>query len=275
MLRRNLAAHVPGASFNPFAGPPFGPKRGGLVVERTPFGAPSGCLIDVPVQCSNCEVRHLTLCAAVDNGEMQRLVEILKVIDVPAGGSITEEAEPADHVFNVTGGAVRLYKLLADGRRAVTGFLFPGDFLGLTGGEAYACSAEAMTPVRLCRFPRRKLEGLFSALPKLERRLLAIASNELAAAQDQMVLLGRKTAAEKLASFLLQLSRRQEARNQASEPVSLPMGRTDIADYLGLTTETVSRTITQFKTTGLISLQPRGRVALCDRQALEDCAEGS
>jgi len=246
-----------------------------VVVERAQLGAAPVCGFDLPAQCGNCEVRHLTLCAPLDSGEMLRLVEILKVIDVPSGGSVTEEGEPAEHVFNVTGGALRLYKLLADGRRAVTGFLFPGDFLGLTAGDTYTCSAEAMTPVRLCRFPRRKLEGLFSEMPKLERRLLAMASNELAAAQDQMVLLGRKTAAEKLASFLLQLSRRQEARHLPPDPVSLPMGRSDIADYLGLTTETVSRTITQFKTTGLISLQPQGRVVLRDRLALEECAEGA
>lgn len=230
--------------------------------------------IDLPAQCQDCEVRHLTLCAPLDSAEMERLVEILRVMDFPAGASIVEEGEPGSHVFNVTGGAVRLYKLLADGRRAVTGFLFPGDFLGLMSRDTYACSAEALTPVRLCRFPRRKLEDLFSEMPKLERRLLAMASSELAAAQDQMVLLGRKTAAEKLASFLLQLSRRQEARMAPPDPVSLPMGRADIADYLGLTTETVSRTITQFKTTGLISLQPQGRVVLRDRAALEACAEG-
>src|SRR3546814_3810524 len=90
--------------------------------------------------------------------------------------------------------------------RAVTGFLFAGDFLGLTARDTYACSAEALTPVRLCRFPRRKLEQLFVELPKLERRLLVMASSELAAAQDQLVLLGRKSATEKVASFLLQLS---------------------------------------------------------------------
>lgn len=243
-------------------------------MDRAQFAVAPGCAIDLPEQCGTCEVRHLTLCAPLDSGEMQRLVEILKAMDVPAGTRITEEGEPADHVFNVTAGSVRLYKLLADGRRAITGFLFPGDFLGLTAGKTYACSAEAMSPVRLCRFPRRRLEGLFSEMPKLERRLLAMASNELAAAQDQMVLLGRKTASEKLASFLLQLGHRQEARQLPADPVALPMGRSDIADYLGLTTETVSRTITQFKTTGLISLQPRGRVALRDRRALEEYAEG-
>jgi len=231
--------------------------------------------IALPSQCEHCDVRHLTLCSPLDGAEMARLVAILRVTDLAAGAGIAEEGEAADHVFNVTGGAVRLYKLLPDGRRAITGFLFPGDFLGLTARETYTCSAEALTPVRLCRFPRRKLEALFSEMPKLERRLLAMASSELAAAQDQMVLLGRKTASEKIASFLLQLSRRQEARHMPADPVALPMGRADIADYLGLTTETVSRTFTQFKTTGLISLQPQGRVALRNRPALEERAEGS
>lgn len=244
-------------------------------MESARFAASPSVELGLPVQCEHCDVRHLTLCSPLDGGEMERLTAILKIMDFAAGAAITEEGEAADHVFNVTGGAVRLYKLLADGRRAVTGFLFPGDFLGLTARDTYTCSAEALTPVRLCRFPRRKLEGLFSEMPKLERRLLAMASSELAAAQDQMVLLGRKTASEKIASFLLQLSRRQEARHMPPDPVTLPMGRADIADYLGLTTETVSRTFTQFKTTGLISLQPQGRVALRNRPALEECAEGS
>src|SRR3546814_7558200 len=140
---------------------------------------------------------------------MQQQLEILRVVVLPAGSSIADEGDAADHVYNATGGAVRLNNLLSDGRRAVTGFLFAGDFLGLTARDTYACSAEALTPVRLCRFPRRKLEQLFVELPNLELRLLVIASSELAAAQDQMVLLGRKLAREKVASFLLQHSPRQ------------------------------------------------------------------
>jgi len=245
-----------------------------VVVESTRSDAAAVAKIDMPSPCEECEVRDLTLCAPLDASEMQRVGAIMKVIDARAGTTLVEEGEAAEFVFNVTGGSVRLVRLLPDGRRAVTGFLFPGDFLGLTTRDAYAFSAEAMTPVMLCRFPRRKLEGLFAEMPKLERRLLGMASNELAAAQDQMVLLGRKHAVEKIASFLLQLSRRQEARHLAADPVLLPMGRADIADYLGLTTETVSRTFTQLKTTGLISLLPGGRVAIRDRAALDERAEG-
>lgn len=224
--------------------------------------------------CEGCEVRDLTLCAPLDDGELAKLCSILHSTHVDAGRIILEEEEPADYVFNVTGGCIRLFKLLPDGRRAITGFLFPGDFLGLTSRETYAYSAEALTPAMLCRFPRRKLEGLFEEMPKLERRLLGMASNELAAAQDQMVVLGRKAAGEKVASFLLLLSNRQVARHVDANPVIVPMSRADIADYLGLTTETVSRTFTQLKTKGWISLQAQGRVLIRDEEALRDLAEG-
>jgi len=230
--------------------------------------------LELPSICENCEVRQLTLCAPLDAGEMQKLCGILHRSDVPAGRTIIEEGDDAQAVFNVTGGAVRLFKLLPDGRRAITGFLFPGDFLGLANRQTYSCSADALGPTSLCRFSRGRLTALFAEIPKLEHRLLEMASNELAAAQDQMVLLGRKTAGEKIASFLLILSERQTARQMDPDPVVLPMSRADIADYLGLTTETVSRTFTQLKTKGLIRLLPQGRVQLSDRDALEDLAAG-
>jgi CRP/FNR family transcriptional regulator len=177
-------------------------------------------------------------------------------------------------VFNVTAGAVKVYKLLADGRRQMTGFLFPGDFLGLANEKTYAYSAEAITHTMLCRFPRRKLQRLLEEYPKMEHRLLAMASHELAAAQEQMLLLGRKTAREKIASFLLMLSRRATQRGQAGDPVSVPMSRNDIGDYLGLTTETVSRAFTQLKQSGSINLLQGGKVKLADRDRLESIAEG-
>jgi CRP/FNR family transcriptional regulator len=126
----------------------------------------------------------------------------------------------------------------------------------------------------LCRFPRRKLELLLEKYPNMEHRLLSMASYELAAAPEQMLLLGRKSAREKIASFLLMLSRRATQRGQDGDPVSVPMSRNDIGDYLGLTTETVSRTFTQLKQGGIIALIQGGKVALSDRARLEDIAEG-
>lgn len=231
--------------------------------------------LDLPSICADCDVREMTLCAPLDGAEMRRLCGLLQRVEFGDGDTIIDEGEPADHVFNVTGGVVRLFRLLADGRRTVTGFLFPGDFLGLTNRETYLNSAEALSDVSLCRFPRTKLENLFTDIPKLEHRMLGMASNDLAAASDQMVLLGRKSAGEKIASFLINLSDRQVARGVAADPVLVPMTRSDIADYLGLTTETVSRTFTQLKVKSLIRLEAGGKVVLVDRDALEDMSLGA
>ena len=113
-----------------------------------------------------------------------------------------------------------------------------------------------------------------SRYPKMESRLLGMASNELVIAQEQMLLLGRKTAREKLASFLLMLSKRQVQRGGQADPVTVPITRADMGDYLGLTTETVSRTFTQLKRHGVIAILSGGRVQLADRSALEEISEG-
>lgn len=225
--------------------------------------------------CAACAVRDMAFCGALESDDLPRLLSILATLEIDPHQPIIDEGEPADYLFNVTGGAVKLYKLLPDGRRQITGFLFDGDFLGIAMNDRYAYSAEAVDRVSLCRFPRRKLESLLDEFPKLEKRLLGMASNELVQAQDQILLLGRKTAQEKIVSFLLSLSNRAVRRGDEPSPVSLPMGRADIADYLGLTTETVSRTITHLKRDGHIRLLQGGKVELPNVVALRDLADGS
>lgn len=224
--------------------------------------------------CGACPVRSLTVCAALDPEELRRLAEILQTIRVDASHTIFAEGESADALYNVTSGTVKLYKLLPDGRRQITGFLMTGDFLGLAVNESYAYTAETVTSSSVCKFPRRKMDALMDEFPKMQRRLFSMASNELAAAQDQMLLLGRKTAKEKICSFLLMLSQRAARRGHKENPVYVPMSRADIADYLGLTTETVSRTFTQLKTAGTISLQEGNKVMIADLDAIYDMAEG-
>jgi CRP/FNR family transcriptional regulator len=155
--------------------------------------------------CAACQVRDRTVCAVLGPHQLERLNSIVTEVWLEPGQVLFYQDDPADSVFNVTRGHIRLLKLLGDGRRQVTGFLYPGDFLGLAYGTQYAYTAEAIDRVTLCRFPKERLEALFDELPELEKRLLQIAGNELIAAQDQMVLLGRKSALEKVASFLLNL----------------------------------------------------------------------
>ncbi len=225
--------------------------------------------------CAMCEVREMSICGVLKSEELDELVKILTRLTFENHDPIIDEAEPADFVFNVTSGAVKLFKLLPDGRRQITGFLFDGDFLGMAMNDIYSYSAEAIGDTTLCRFNRRKLELLLDRFPQLERRLLSQASSELAQAQDQMLLLGRKTAREKLCSFLLNLSRRAEKRGYDPSVIALPMSRNDIGDFLGLTTETVSRTFTQLKRDNIIRLLDGNRVQLNDADQIQDMAEGA
>ena len=151
--------------------------------------------------CGACPVRHLTVCAALAPEELHHLTSILSNQELSPGQPLFDEGEPATQVFNVTAGAMKVYKLLPDGRRQITGFLFPGDFLGLAITDVYAYSAEAVTHATLCRFPRRKLEDFMTLYPKMESRLLGMASNELVIAQEQMLLLAARRPAKKWCPF--------------------------------------------------------------------------
>jgi CRP/FNR family transcriptional regulator len=170
---------------------------------------------------------------------------------------------------------VRASKALPDGRRQITGFLYPGDFLGIAVHKAYVYSAEAITVVALCRFSRAQLRALFDDFPKLEIHLLSLSANELATAQDQMLLLGRKSAKERVASFLLMLAQRAESHGETGRLLDLPMNRMDIADYLGLSMETVSRTFSTFREEELIDYDMSTPVILRQPKLLEAIAECS
>ncbi len=225
--------------------------------------------------CLTCPARSKSVCAAAEINELDRLGGLVAPQQLMAGDTLIEEGDEATHLFTVTAGSMKVFKLLHDGRRQVTGFLFQGDFLGLAFRDTYTYSAEALTDTTICRFPRRQFDGFIKTRPAMERRLLAMASNELAAAQDQMVVLGRKTAQERVASFLLGLIRRQERLGRDGKAIRLTMTRSDIADYLGLTTETVSRTFTNLRADGFIELDGTTLVRALDREALRHIAEGA
>lgn len=189
------------------------------------------------------------------------------------GMTFADEGEPARDVFRIEAGMVKLFKLLPDGRRQIIGFLVPGDIFGFVLGETYTAGAEAIDTVSLRRFPRRQLERMFVDDSRLERKFLDLMARALAAAQDQMLLLGRKTAQERVASFLVMLAERQDARG---DWIKLPMNRADTGDYLGLTLETVSRMFTVLRGTGCIEVgvQQSRDVRIADRDALRELAHG-
>lgn len=224
--------------------------------------------------CGACSVRRLAVCGAVPQEDLHELAAQVVVQNFTAKQPIFDESSIARHVYIVTAGTIKIYRLMPDGRRQVTGFLFEGDFLGFAHDNQYAYSAEAVGDVSLCRFQKEDLERLLKRFPEMEKRLLDIANHELAAAQDQMVLLGRKTAREKISSFFLMLSERAKKNGGDGNPVAVAMTRADIADYLGLTTETVSRVISSLKQEGLIENCPDHAIRLLAPDTLGEIAEG-
>ncbi len=220
----------------------------------------------VHTPCAECDVRGLAVCSAVKDELLPRLTGLAVARHVEAGRTLFDEGEPAEDVFSLTEGMLKLYKLLSNGRRQIVGFLVPGDFLGLAFGRGYAYTAEAVTPVAACRFKRQQFLAMLDDCPELEKEILSRTTTELAAAQEQMLLLGRKTARERVASFIVALARRRQL--DPGQPLDLPMGRADIADYLGLTIETVSRTLTLLRKQRLIELDDRHSLRIRQPAAL-------
>ena len=182
------------------------------------------------------------------------------------------EGGRAEFCYRIIAGCVRTVKLMEDGRRQIGEFLMAGDLLGFNVLDSYDFSAEAVTDVVLRRYPRRMVDALAGTNLRLAQQLREMASVNLRAAYTRLLLLGRKTAAERIASFLLELSRRlPHARPHVLE---LPMGRVDIADHLGLTIETVCRLLGQLRRAGTIAID-RGSITVRDLSALQDIASES
>jgi len=183
------------------------------------------------------------------------------------------EGDKASHVIEVIDGIVCAYRLLPDGQRHVASFYFPGDIIGYCCDGIHSFSAQALTPVRVRRIPRAALERLIERRPDIARRLLKLAVEELAATRDHLLCIASKSAEAKMAAFLLALSRRNEMVGEDPTRVSLPMTRVDIGDYLGLTIETVSRTLSKLKRVGIIALPRTSLVVLRDPDRLEAIAQ--
>lgn len=189
---------------------------------------------------------------------------------ITRGSSIFYEGDPADWVYKVVSGAIRTSKLMADGRRYIADFLFPGDFFGLNDRDYRTFTAEAICDAIIVRWPRRVFDGAVANDPRLGRYLLTMLCGGLSVAHGRMLLLGRKTAVERIATFLVEMAARE-----SGDRIELPMTRADIADYLGLTVETVSRVLTQLKSDRVIQLAGPTHVKILDEAALHGIAEGT
>ncbi len=239
-------------------------------------------------KCASCEVRALSICAPLDRSALEVLADLSEVVNFRKGDSICAEGDPVDYFFTVQSGALKTCRLQSGRRDLVTGFLFGGDFLGLAffAGQIeadthYPYAVRALSKGRLCRLPRQAFSKFIADYPLIEKQILAKISLKLEQAENHILLLGRKNAREKISSFILQLDDAQrfarqnlESDFQGVDTVDFPLARHDIADYLGMTPETVSRALTQLKEDGLIRQLSSRCVALVQRQMLEEIAAG-
>lgn len=223
--------------------------------------------------CSTCTTRHLSVCAALGHEELLTFDHVVQHRSFPAKTVLFEQGGKADFVFSVSEGTIRLFRLLPDGRRQIIGFAIKGDFLGVAMDEVHEYTAEAVDQIRVCRIPRPGFAVMLDEKPHLMKKLHQLAGREIHNSQDQIVLLGRKNAEERVAAFLLSFRERLARVATRSVTIPLPMSRQDIADYLGLTIETVSRTISKLAREKLIVVVPDG-IRILDVDHLTAIADG-
>jgi len=225
------------------------------------------------VRCDQCAIRNLSLCRAVQSLEIRKYMALGTTFSVSAKHNLFTQGEAASHIYIITQGIARLYKMLPDGRRQIVGFALPGDILGINQGESFSVSADAITNLTACCFSKQRYFEFIMDKPHILQELLTLTKNELSLAQEQIVLLGQRSAEERVAAFILGLRNRMKRSQHLSVTIPLMMSRQDIADYLGLTTETISRTLSKLMKSRLILIVPDG-VRILNLQRLYELVAG-
>ena len=238
-------------------------------------------MASAPIRCDTCAVRHRAVCGALTQNEIGRLNAIAHHKMLEPGDFLFGEQEQASYFANIISGVVKLTKTLSDGRQQVVGLQFASDFLGRPYRPTSPYSAEAVTRIHLCTYEKRQFERLVSEMPGFEHRLFENTLDELDAAHEWMLLLGRKSAQEKVASFLQMVAQRIDAvgckGRLPGTPLrfDLPITRAEIADFLGLTIETVSRQFSKLKVGKVIGLEGSRTVIVLDQAGLQRAASAS
>lgn len=223
---------------------------------------------DFAQRCRDCLVRDHSLCASLNDDELGILSQVGRRRIVPKGTVVVWAGDDNAVCANVVSGALKLLKSTSDGREQAVGLLFEGDFVGQPFNESNDITAVALSDTDLCMFPRSSFERVLSDRPKLERALLGRVMRSLNEARDRQLTLARKSARARIAGFLCDL-----AHSSGNDQFNLPISRGDIADYLGLTIETVSRQFTEFKSEGMIAAERGSRsIKILDYAALQSLA---
>lgn len=229
---------------------------------------------EVPRDCGECPIRHRAVCSKCEATELERLDQIKYYRSFEAGRTLIWAGDRMDFVGSVVKGIAMLTQTMEDGRTQMVGLLLPSDFVGRPGREVAAYNVVAVSDMVMCCFRKTPFEEMMDVTPHIGQRLLEMTLDELDAAREWMLILGRKTAREKIASFLAILARRDASLTFSSINdtivFDLPLTREAMSDYLGLTLETVSRQISALKKDGIIELEGKRRVTIPDFDRLLD-----
>jgi len=230
--------------------------------------------LEIPQDCGDCPIRHRAVCARCEPDELDMLDRIKYYRRFEAGQTVIWSGDSMDFVGSVVTGIATLTQTMEDGRRQMVGLLLPSDFVGRPGRDSAAYDVVATTDIVMCCFRKKPFEEMMARTPHIAQRLLEMTLDELDAAREWMLLLGRKTAREKIASLIAIIARRDASIGMAASRgplvVDLPLTREAMADYLGLTLETVSRQVSALKRDGVISLEGKRRVMIPDFNRLLD-----
>ncbi len=234
----------------------------------------------ISVTCSDCPIRHRAVCAQCETDELEQLEEIKYYRSFEAGQTIIWSGDKMGFVGSVVSGIATLTQTMEDGRTQMVGLLLPSDFVGRPGREGAAYDVVATTDIVMCCFRKKPFEELMVKTPRIAHRLLEMTLDELDAAREWMLVLGRKTAREKIASLLSIIARRDASLNTGGPSgqmvFDLPLTREAMADYLGLTLETVSRQMSALKKDGVIRLEGKRHVTIPDMgRLMEEAGDDS
>ena len=221
-------------------------------------------------RCSECKIRPHSFCRCLEEDQLKEFSGISSDKVFEDKQNIFLQQDSALNLYNITEGNVKIYQLMDDGRIQIIGFLYPGDFFGSYKNGKYNYSADAIGNVKVCVFEQDKLDEYLENNIKLTKELLHQTSHELTLAEDKIRVLGKLDATERLSRFILNLSEQRKRIGWQNNPISLPMTRQDIADYLGLTVETVSREITKLKSSNIIKIISSKQIYISDVDKLTE-----
>jgi len=228
----------------------------------------------IPLACRSCQARHGVVCGALSSGQLKDLARHSLRRKMEAGCEIIAQGSESSFYSNIMRGVVKLCKVMPDGRQQIVGLQFAPDFVGRPFVRESTLSAEAATDAEICLFPRNLLDRMISDTPELQRSLHDQALRELDAAREWMLTLGRRTAEEKVASLLHLIATHAEPQTPCSTAFDLPLSRAEIADFLGLTIETVSRQMTKLRKRGVIRIENFRHIVVPDMDELERMISG-